>query len=115
MSQVKIGGFAAIIIAMVAFGTLENITRTVVNRPSKPRKTPLKDRFWKEMAHKVEHYRKEVPDIGDKDLREEIIADMTKLRELVIIECEDAMEIENFDTAYTMKLDMLWKEEKSDE
>lgn len=115
MSQVKIGGFAAIIITMVAFGALESITRTVVNRPSKPRKTPLKDRFWKEMAHKVEHYRKETPDIDGKDLRNKIFTDMAKLRELVIIECEDAMEIENFEATYNLKLDMLWKEEKSGE
>ncbi len=114
MSQVKIGGFAAIIITMVAFGAIENITRTVVNRPVKPRKTPLKDRFWKEMAHKVEQYHK-TPDIGGNDIREKIVADMAKLRELVIIECEDATEAENFDAAYSMKLDMLWKEEKSDE
>lgn len=115
MSQVKIGGFAAIIITMVAFGAIENITRTVVNRPVKPRKTPLKDRFWKEMTHKVEQYRKETPDIDAKDLREKIVADMAKLRELAIIECEDTMEIENFDATYTAKLDLLWKEEKSGE
>ncbi len=115
MSQVKIGGFAAFLIACVVVGGIENITRSICERKATPRKTPLRERFWKEMTHKVEQYRKETPDIDAKDLREKIVADMAKLRELAIIECEDTMEIENFDATYTAKLDLLWKEEKSGE
>lgn len=102
--QVKIGGFAAFMIACVVVGGIERVVSMACSRP---RKTPKQELFWKEMAHQTEALRKETPEITPDDLRTKLKEKLAGLYELALMECSDPEEIERFTMHYNMKMAAL--------
>lgn len=103
----NIGGFAAFMIALVVIGGAEKITKTICNRPVRPRKTPLQERLWKELAHQVELARAENAEITPEQLKEKVTAAVSGIYELAILDCVDLDEIDNLKRLYDLKTTFL--------
>ncbi|ARV77281.1 hypothetical protein FDI21_gp112 [Pseudomonas phage Noxifer] len=105
--SVKIGGFAAFMIAIVVAGGIERVVHTVVNRPKPKRKSDAQEAFWKALHAAIVETRNGPNYQTTEDFREVVNNKVAAAFTAATIDARDRKELDDFLSLLQAKWDVI--------